>query len=128
MNAIVCVDYDDFLAVTLPVNQAHFDKIVVVTDMQDERTAAVASRFANVTLHRTDAFYAGGAAFNKGAALEEGFDILGRAGWICILDADILLPKIFDLPPLAGGWLYGARRRMLERAETFSRELDWRTL
>lgn len=105
MNAImVCVDYADLLNVTLPYNRHHFDEVMVVSSFEDRNTADIA--FANKChLHHTDAFYREGASFNKYRAIEEGLDILGRDGWLCVMDADILLPeKLLGFLNLSG-WI-----------------------
>lgn len=113
MNALtVCVNYDDLLAITLPAMVRHFERIMVVTDLHDHDTVLVSQSWDNVVAYQTDAFYRDGAVFNKGAAVEEGLDYLGRQGWICCVDADILLPEKMDLSPLEVGTLYGARRRV----------------
>ena len=89
---MVSVDYADLLAITLPYNRHHFSEIWVVTSSADEQTKAVAQAHgAHVFV--TDSFYANGAAFNKWLALEEGLDAMGREGWLCLMDADVLWPK-----------------------------------
>lgn len=99
LNAIiVCVDFADLLAITLPYNRRHFDKVRVVTTADDEATRAVA-RDNGALVHLTGAFYRDGADFNKWLALEEGLEALGREGWLCILDADVLLPKTARMTP-----------------------------
>lgn len=97
LNAIlVCVDYSDLLSITLPYNRHHFDSVTVVTSFADEATAQVALS-NDALVYQTNAFYTDGAVFNKFRALEEGLDFIGRFGWICIMDADILWPKDADL-------------------------------
>jgi hypothetical protein len=76
-------------------------------------------------LHRTDAFTRHGASFNKGLALEEGFDVLGRNGWICHLDADIVLPLELDLSGIGPGHLYVARRRLCLDPRDYTGQTDW---
>jgi len=122
---VVCVEYDDLLAITLPRNAAHFEKVVVVTSLKDERTPKVAAALPNVVVHRTDAFYEKGDAFNKGRAIEEGFDVLGRDGWILVHDADVLFPIQMDLSRIEIGKLYNAPRRMLEDPRRWKPNLDW---
>lgn len=93
MNAItVCVDFADILSITLPYNRHHFEQIMVVTTRDDIDTQYVAQK-NQCHIWMTDAFYEDGAAFNKWKALEQGLDMLGRNGWICIMDADVLWPK-----------------------------------
>lgn len=110
---LVCVDYADLLAHTLPYNRHHFKQMTVVTSTKDEETKKVA-RENGCTLFETDAFYDDGAKFNKWKALEQGLDAMGRSGWICIMDADVLWPKMVDAPHwLLQGYLYTPLRRML---------------
>lgn len=93
MRAItVCVEYDDILSITLPRNRSLFEDYVIVTSIEDTKTAELATQY-DCRLLITDVFYENGAVFNKGAAMEQGFDLLGREDWICVLDADIVLPS-----------------------------------
>lgn len=93
MNAIlVCVDFSDVLQITLPYNRHHFDKLVVVTSPKDHDTYEVCLE-NRATPFVTDSFYENGARFNKFKALEQGLDYLGREGWTCLLDCDVLWPK-----------------------------------
>ncbi len=112
----VCVEYDDILSLTLPKNACHFERIVVVSSPADKRTAVVVEKVPNAELYVTDAFYQNGAHFNKGLAIEEGLDFLGRHGWMAIIDADIVMPKTMLLDLDAGGVqignLYTPFRRM----------------
>lgn len=114
MRAItICVDYDDLLSITLATNRRFFSEYLIVTSMEDVRTVAVAEAY-DCKIYKTNSFYLDGAAFNKGRAMEEGFDILGREDWICILDADILLPPYVDLSELDANYLYSPHRHMIE--------------
>ncbi len=100
MRAIlVCVEYSDLLAVTLPYNRHQFEDVMVVTTPNDKMTQMVAME-NNAQLHCTNSFYANKAVFNKWIALEEGLDKFGREGRMCVMDADILWPK------MARGYLY----------------------
>lgn len=87
----VSVDYGDLLGVTLVNNAFLFDRHVIVTAKHDAETIEVCKRH-NVECFVTNAFYERGAAFNKGAAIERAFDFVGRNGWFCLLDADVILP------------------------------------
>lgn len=109
----VCVEYDDILRLTLPRNVRHFKECVVVTSPEDARTAEVVRSVPGVRLFQTDAFTRGGDMFNKGRALEEGLDVLGRSGWILAWDADIVLPDAFSLKRLDKNVLYSAPRRLV---------------
>lgn len=125
MRAItVCVDYADVLALTLPYNRHHFKAVHVVTSPADKSTQYLAS-YLGVGCLVTDAFYRDRAHFAKWAALEEGLDAMGREGELCILDADVLLPKAARL---AGerGTLSTPLRRMCPTF-TVPPESEWRT-
>lgn len=92
----VCVDFDDLLEWTLPINAAQVDRFIVVSTLEDEKTAAVVAEarreLVHVELLTTNVFYAQEADFNKGAAIEEAFEYAGRDGWFMLLDVDTLLP------------------------------------
>lgn len=88
---IVSVDYADLLAITLPYNRHNFTDVLVVTTPTDHKTAAVAAECGCQVL-QTDVFYANGARFNKFAAIEQAVDVLRPRGWLCFLDADIMIP------------------------------------
>jgi hypothetical protein len=135
MKAImVCVDYADLLEVTLERNVGFFDKILVVSTERDAATKSLVDQYrgTRVSLYNTDAFYRDGADFNKGLAMEEGFDVLGRDGWITILDADIVLPVDFHdqitkyvTDPQ---FIYGPYRRMCVKPEAWNGGYDWAAL
>lgn len=126
MRAItISVDYADYLAVTLPYNRHHFEDMMVVTSMTDDRTVSIA-RQNDCQWLCTDAFYRDGATFNKWIALEEGLDALGREGWIAVIDADILWPRKIDCPALEMGNIYGpAGRRMWTNQTPYTDLIEW---
>lgn len=109
---LVCVDYTDLLAITLPWNRHHFDEVTVVTSLADDETVWLANEH-EARVFQTASFYDDGASFNKWKPLEEGLDFIGREGWLCLMDADVLWPK--QLPTgftLTEGCLHTPRRRM----------------
>jgi hypothetical protein len=131
MKAVtVCVDFGDILAKTLRYNRDNFDEVLIITSHNDILTHEVAWN-NDVNLYRTDSFWANGAVFNKWVALEEGLDWMGREGWICLLDADIVWPKhAYDslLRYLRPGFLYCPRRRMcLDIPDRIPDESTWNT-
>ncbi|OHB83796.1 MAG: hypothetical protein A2V98_19855 [Planctomycetes bacterium RBG_16_64_12] len=127
MNGIVVsVEYDDLLAITLPRNATHFERILVVTSPADEATQDLVSRTSNAEVHTTDAFYRHGAAFNKGLALEEGFEVLGRDGWLVVWDADIVMPQPMDLEAIEVGNLYSPHRRMCRNLAEWQGQIHWK--
>jgi hypothetical protein len=112
---VVCVNYSDFLAYTLPASRSQFDNMVVVTDTKDADTVSVCSKY-NVRCIQTDAFYADGKGFNKAAGINAGLQALNRTGWVVHLDADIMLPPmtrhILGKTPLSQAKIYGIDRLM----------------
>ena len=124
-SIVVCVEFDDLLAITLPRNARRFERVLVVTSLTDEATQHVVSGVPNGEVYATDAFYRQGAAFNKGLALEEGFDVLGREGWLLVWDADIVMPDRMDLANVEIGSLYSPRRRMCRNVAEYQGQTDW---
>ncbi len=123
---VVCVEYDDLLAITLHRNMRHMRQCIVVTSPNDVKTQELASCVAGVKVHVTDAFYRGGAKFNKGLALEEAFELSGRQGWCLIWDADTLMQEKTIWPEnLQQDVLYGARRLLLDDPSRWSPEFNW---
>lgn len=107
----ICVEYTDFLALTLPFNAPWFSDTLIVTSEQDTKTQQYCID-NEIRCHVTDAFYRRGAVFNKWAALEEGLDVYGRHGWLCLLDADVALPRRIKPWTPKQGFLYTPRRRI----------------
>jgi hypothetical protein len=99
MRAIlVSVDYADLLSVSLYYNRHHFESVTVVTmpGSDDGRVA----REAGADVFETTAFRDDGAVFNKWKALEQGLDAIGREGWLCVMDADVLWPENVTVLPM----------------------------
>lgn len=92
---IICVNYSDFLSITLPQNKKVIDRILVVTKDSDFETINLCKKL-QVEYIVTDAFNYNGASFNKGLAINVGFSQLKLRDWIINLDADILLPDNFS--------------------------------
>lgn len=117
MRAItVCVDYHDYLAITLPYNIGHFEEVWVVTAPSDPATIELCDRFQRdflpVKVVVTNLFYKDGALFNKWLALEHALDKMDRHGWLCLMDADVLWPRTIPHWRLDQGCLYTPMRRM----------------
>lgn len=109
----VCVNYSDFLSISIERWKEGLTSLTVVTDSEDEATHQLAER-AGVNLFITNAFYEDGAKFNKGKALEQARKFLPWEDWFLFFDADIVPMhrwlsglRILELKP---GALYGARR------------------
>lgn len=121
----VCVEFDDLLALTLPRALRYFAKVLVITSPADLATQGLVRATLGAQLLVTDAFYRNGAQFNKGLALEEGFDNLGRDGWLCVFDADTVLPDDLVLPEISAGYLYCPRRRICQQPADWEPGADW---
>ncbi len=110
---IVCENYGDFLAETLPQNSSQLDHLVVVTNPKDKETQNVCNKYS-ITCVQTDCMHEDGDAFNKGRAINLGLGHLRGLDWILHLDADILLPHNFrnllQRAKLIKENLYGADR------------------
>lgn len=119
--------YARTLAVSLPRNMRHLSECVVVTAPGDGAVLDVVRSVPGAVAFETDAFTRHGAMFNKGLAIEEAFDVLGRHGWLAVVDADILWPDELPLHLLQSGCLHGMRRRILEDPAAWTPYLDWRT-
>lgn len=119
--------YARTLEICLVRNMRHLTECLVVTTPTDDAVKAVVEKVPGARVFETDAFYRHGAKFNKGLSLELGFDVLGRDGWIAVLDGDILLPDSLPLDRMQPGSLYGAKRRILEDPSKWHADLDWNT-
>jgi hypothetical protein len=109
-----CVGFDDFLDETLAYNHGQVDTMIVVTTHQDWKTQGVARKHGALCV-QTDLFFKNGRQFNKGAAINSGFDYFQYHGWRMHLDCDIALPAnfrrmLFNHTHLDQSCLYGADR------------------
>jgi Glycosyl transferase family 2 len=91
---IICVNYSDFLEISLSKNKKHFDNIIVVTSLEDKTSEEICNKY-KVKCVKTDAFYINNAKLNKGLAINVGFSFLEHKDWVVNLDADIILPDNF---------------------------------
>jgi len=109
-----CVGFDDFLDETLSSNHSHFDTFIVVTSHDDKKTQQVAQKHGAICV-QTDLFKKNDRAFNKGAAINAGFNRFQYYGWRLHLDADIVAPDnfrriLFNHTHLDTDHIYGADR------------------
>lgn len=114
LGITVSVDFSDYLALTLPKNAPHFERTYVVTVPKDEKIEAICFQVEHVGICETNTFYEHGAAFNKGAAINEVLERMYAAcpgSWVVLWDADILMPEHMDIGDPKIGCLYSARRR-----------------
>lgn len=118
-----CVNYDDYLKLTLP-HAVKWGRVIVVTDTNDYETAKLVQEHG-AELYVTDAFYRNGDRFNKGRALNEAIQHVKPDGWLLLLDSDIILPPPpSDSPTIESfdkRYLFGCRRVMCDT------ETEWMT-
>lgn len=88
----VCVNYSDFLSLSIERWKEGLTSLTIVTDSKDVETAALTEKHG-ANLFITDAFYEDGAKFNKGKALEQVRKILPWEDWFLFFDADIVPMK-----------------------------------
>ena len=89
----VCVNYSDYLKVSLPINKQILNKIVIVTRSDDYETIKVCKE-NNVECIATDEFNNHPSGFNKFKGINKGLDKLDKDGWILFLDCDIVLDPL----------------------------------
>jgi hypothetical protein len=110
---IVCVDYADFLAETLPHNLMHFDRTLVITAPRDVETQDVCRRLS-VPYYATNVFFKDGDRFNKARGIDFGLGYLRWNDWVVHLDADVYLPpmtrRLLDWRTLDRESIYGIDR------------------
>lgn len=119
---LVCIQYADFLALTLPSIVATFDRVVVVTEESDTRTLSLCDKLGAIAVCSARRNFRG-LSFNLPALVNDGIRALERNGFICKLDSDIFLPegirRILRASLVDKSCLYGARRWFCEDYATF---------
>ena len=122
---IICVNYSDFLSITLQYNLKQFDHVIIVTSHSDNDTVNICSKY-NCTLIKTNSFYENGNKFNKGAGINVAFKYLKYKNWVAHMDSDIILCDHFMNDFLNQQndieYLYGCRRYDFPKPE------DWNDL
>jgi len=124
---VICVNYSDFLAESLPTNRHQFDRLVVVTTPEDKLTQRLCENY-HVHCIQTDVFDTAHGNFRKGAAINVGLAALSRDAWLCHMDADIVLPpktrRLLEQSQLDPSCIYGADRFMIKSAEEWFTHLQ----
>lgn len=119
---VVCVDFSDFLEISLPINKHFFDRILVVTSLNDNKTREICEK-NDVDYFPTNLFYKDNSLFNKGLALSEAMNHLEFKDVVCVLDSDIILSTNFreklDLQNFCDSKFYGFGRHFIYSYE------DW---
>jgi len=126
---VVCVNYSDFLAHSLPENISHLCRMVVVTTPEDKATQDLCRKFG-VDCYPTNCFFEDGDKFNKGRAINYGLSHLRHDDWVLQLDADTVLPMRFrhmlKYAKLEKDTIYGVDRLNTKSYENWQ-EHKWRT-
>lgn len=118
----VCVNYSDYLKITLPLNRKYFQTFVVVTEESDTQTIELARHY-DCTIIQVDAGLkkADGATFNLSGMVYEAQKFLHSTyphDWICKLDADVAVNEKFlalNTAALDARAIYGASREIFEK-------------
>lgn len=118
---VVCVNYSDFLAVGIERWMTGLSSLAVVTDTKDTETAELAQKFG-ACVAETDLFYADGAIFNKGRAMEWARRrTMMWEDWILFFDADVVPPTDWKARTEQArprpGFLYSAWRHQCDSPE-----------
>lgn len=122
----VCVGYADFLQATAPWNSGLFDRWIICTTADDEKTRSVCNKFNLEVLITEDgrrhvregAGYKGGTGFNKGRMIERALLQTSNHGWRLQIDSDVVLPhrfrQILNVAELDKDFIYGCDRANLK--------------
>lgn len=120
---IVCKNYSDFLAHSLPENIQYLDRCVVVTHPDDKDTQTLCDKFG-VDYVPTTVMHDNGDSFNKGRAINLGLQHLKNDDWLLHLDADVILPHKFrhmlEHAKLNKKYIYGADRLNTKNYENWA--------
>ena len=88
---IVSYNYSDFLSIMLPYNKSFFDRLIVVTKIDDSKTIELCTKLG-VECWCSEAFNHNGAAFNRGAVYNEVLrGLKDELDWVVLMDSDIQL-------------------------------------
>lgn len=113
---LTCVDFSDFLEITLPENKDLFDNVIVVTSLEDGETEKLCNQY-QVNCIKTSIFTDNNASFNMGGGRNEGLKNLKFNEWVVIADTDIIFPKnLHEIIPwefMNKEILYGGSRRFI---------------
>ncbi len=122
----ICINYGDFLEVTARYNRGLFERWIIVTTEEDERTREVCRRFGLETLLTEDDKRDGD--FSKGRLIDRALHILSRSAWRLHMDADIIQPSNFrallDAAHLDPTCIYGWDRIMCRTPAQWKAVLD----
>lgn len=90
----ICVQYNDFLAWSLPSAKNIFNRLIVVSSKDDKETKKICDYYW-VQCIQTDVMTKDG-KFNKGLGINLGLDLLNSKEFVCHYDSDIVFPPRFS--------------------------------
>ena len=116
----VCINYSDYLRNVISKNLKLFKRILIVTTLNDIETINLVNslEFSNCKLFFTNLVNQNNSVFNKSAMIRQAQKYVYEKypnDWICLLDADIKVPREFkniDLNKLNKNALYGIVRHV----------------
>lgn len=118
-SVIVSFNCLDLLSITLPRNLPELDHVVIVTKPEDKETIDYCAQFRDkVSVVATNAFTWNNCTFNKGLAINYGFQALKCHSWVILMDTDCVLVNNFRNKFLESAkdteCIYGSRRFFIE--------------
>ncbi len=132
----VCVGYADLLQATAPWNVGHFDRWIVCTTPDDEKTRWVCNKY-NLEVLLTDdgkrhardkGGFMGATGFNKGRMIERALHLTSNEGWRLHIDADIALPhkfwQILEVAELKEEHVYGCDRANIKSYDVWKKVIE----
>ena len=121
----VCVNYSDYLNLTLPFNLNHINNknYYIVTDENDHKTANIVEKY-KCNIIKTNLFYFNGAIFDKGRGIDYSLKQLHNdIQYVLYLDTDTIISKEFvdiDLNKLDKNKMYGTDRLHIDNEKEFN--------
>jgi hypothetical protein len=113
-----CINYSDFLRLTVKWNRKRFDRWMIVTVPEDHETIQLCREY-DLMVCLTERVQTNQAQFNLGAILNDGIKLLRPQNWLAVVDADIIILE--DLKPQLKEpkFFYSTHRSFLPTWEDF---------
>jgi len=124
----VCVDYDDFLKITLPLNKRFLNKTYVVTESRDSKTIKVCQDNNVEIIYSTRIHESDKDVFNRGKGINTALRYIQRIGWVILFDSDIIFPSNFrekiENYQLETNCIYGLGKKVFESKESWNSQTE----
>ncbi len=88
---LICIDYDDFFSFSAPTLVKAFDRVIVITEENQESVIHICRQHGFETVFSRQKNYRG-LKFNLPALLNDGIRQKKLNDWICKIDSDIYFP------------------------------------